>query len=105
METNNKIFEKKTDSFSTNWDNFSVPGELTVTITLNEYRELVRNNATRQQAIDDAKADKWARDNENKNLKEENSKLKNENYDLKKAVDSLNDQLAAAIGKESPFDA
>ena len=106
MENNNKIFEKKTESYNTNWDNFVVPNELTVTITLNEYRQLVSNDATRKQAIDAANNDKYIRENQIKDLTAANDKLKGENYDLKTEIDSLKEQLGIALeGKESPFNA
>ena len=47
-----KVLEKKLDTYGNNNENFVAPAELTVTITLGEYRDLVGKVATRQAAID-----------------------------------------------------
>ena len=99
---NNKILDKKTDSYSTDWDNFIAPAEITVTITLNEYRKLVRNDATRDQAIGKANEDKFERERLIKAVTEENARLKGENYDLKARIDELKKLLDE---KDGPFDA
>lgn len=82
----NDLQEKKMD-YSFESKNFIIDGELTVTITLSEYRELVSSKATKQAEIDKAEDKKWERDSENKKLKEENAKLKAELYELKKKLD------------------
>lgn len=81
----NVILDKKMDDYRQNMNNFVAPQELTVTITLAEYRELVGRSATAQADIDAANKDKWSRDKENEKLKEEVSKLKAEIYELTKA--------------------
>ena len=48
--TMNSVLEEKMDAYSKNLDNFTAPQELTVTITLNEYRHLVSAVATAIQA-------------------------------------------------------
>lgn len=60
-----------------NTDNFVEEKELTVTITLAEYRELVSDHAKSQYKIDEANNDKYTRDNQNKQLKERNKELEN----------------------------
>ena len=40
-----KLTDSKTNSYGSRDDNFVIPTELTVTITLNEYRKLVAKNA------------------------------------------------------------
>jgi cell division protein FtsB len=93
--TNNVVLEKKMDCYNNNnLDNFTAPQELTVTITLHEYRKLVEEVATKKQDIDKANQDKYERDCENKKLKEEVAKLKEEIYNLRsestpKVVDSF----------------
>ena len=73
----NVVLEKKIDSwYSGDMNNFVAPQEITVTITLKEYRELVEKNAVCQDAIDKANRDKYERDNENRALRDEVSKLK-----------------------------
>ena len=98
MDDNNKlmneILQKKIGNYNLKDDNFIAPGEITVRITLNEYRTLVANDATRKQAVDKANEDKFARETEIKAVKEENARLKGENYDLKTRIDDLIEQLA-----------
>lgn len=79
------ILDRKIDRYNFEDDNFLASGELTVTITLSEYRKLVKDCATAQSRIDKANEDKYKRDAENDALKEENSKLKAELYELTKA--------------------
>lgn len=78
--------DKKMD-YSFESKNFAIDGELTVTITLSEYRELVASKATKEAAISKAEDDKWKRNDENNRLKEENAKLKAELYELKKKME------------------
>ena len=74
------IKETKT-GYSSNADNYVYTeanddisvDELTVTITLNEYRKLVTDQATMNAQIDKAEENKWARENENDRLKQENA--------------------------------
>lgn len=69
--------------------NMTVQGELTVTITLHEYRDLVSKVATREYDISEANKNKYERDSENKRLKEEISKLKAELYEYEKKVQDM----------------
>lgn len=87
--TMNTVLEEKMDAYSKNLDNFTAPQELTVTITLNEYRKLVSANATASSDIEKANKDKYTRDMENKNLKEEVSALKAKIYEMQKELDSF----------------
>ena len=93
------ILDKKTGDYGTNYDNFIAPAEITVQITLKEYRTLVSNDATRKQAIDAANSDKYAREQQIKELTVTNDKLKGENYDLKTQIDELKEQIAELTGK------
>lgn len=77
------ILDKKLDEYRFAHDDFAAAGELTVTITLSEYRALVAANATRKADIDKAEIDKFQRDNENRTLKEEVARLQSELYELK----------------------
>ena len=52
-------FEKTTEGWGNSVDNYVIPNELTVTITLNEYRKLV--GALANKKAEDAEADKYAR--------------------------------------------
>lgn len=75
--------------------NFIASQELTVTITLSEYRELVASQATKSKDIDEANKDRYKRENEIENQKKENEKLKAENYELKKKIDEMDAQIRA----------
>lgn len=89
MTVKDVILDKKMESYGFDRKDFLADGELTVTITLQEYRKLVSENATAQTRIDKAEDDKYKRNAENEALKEENSKLKAELYELKKALDMV----------------
>ena len=105
MDDNNRmmseILQKKLGNYNLKEDNFVAPGEITVTITLSEYRSLVANDATRKQAIEKANDDKYVRETEIKAVKEENARLKGENYDLKTQVDDRKEQLEALNSRTS----
>lgn len=75
---------KKETEYRDSEDNYVLEGEITVTITLNEYRKLVAFHAAGESRIEDAEKDKWERNNENENLKKEVARLKNELYELTK---------------------
>ena len=57
-------------------DNFALEGEITVTITLAEYRKLIKEVATKEYDIKKAEADKYERNCKMKALEEENAELK-----------------------------
>lgn len=84
------ILGKKMDSYGTNNNDFKAQGELTVEITLSEYRNLIKDCATASARIDKAEKDKYERSMEIKSLKEVVEVLKAENYELKKALESKN---------------
>lgn len=74
------ILDKKFEHYDWKAKDFAAEGELTVTITLAEYRALVAADATREQAITKANADKYERDAENARLKEEVNALRAKLY-------------------------
>lgn len=82
--TNNVVLDKKLDGYvsSSELHNFIAPQEITVTITISEYRDLVKRVATAQTDIDKANADGWAREDENKKLRNEVAELKAKIYEL-----------------------
>ena len=82
----NKVIEKKV-GYDFESKDFVIDQELTVTITLGEYRELIAIKATKESAIRQAEADRYKRNEENKRLTEENAELKAELYELKKSLD------------------
>ena len=83
------LLDKKLDSYGFDKTDFLAAGELTVTITLGEYRKLVKDVATAQARIDKAEADRYDRNRENERLTEENNRLKAELYEMQKASEVL----------------
>lgn len=75
------ILDKKIEHYDWKANNFVAEGELTITITLAEYRELIAERATKKQDIDKANADKYERDAENARLKEEVNALRAKLYE------------------------
>ena len=89
-------FGKKLEHFSdTIAADFVGESELTVTITLHEYRELVHSVAITDAKIKEANKDKYERDRENEQLKKENAELKQEIYELKKELEQSKPDTAA----------
>lgn len=82
------ILNKKAESYSFEKNDFVAPSEITVTITLGEYRSLITKAATADEAIRKAEADKYSRDADNKRLKEMVEALRAELYDLQKRAES-----------------
>ena len=82
------ILGKKMDSYRFEANNYVAENELTITITLAEYRELIASNATKTYDISKANADKYERDAENKRLKEEVETLRAKVYELKTQLHS-----------------
>jgi len=99
MSEMNPILDKKLGGYNTNDLNFVAPGEITVTITLSEYRDLVSKEATAKERIDAANKDKFSRDAEIKDVKDQNNALRAENYELKKRIDELHEVLNEADAK------
>lgn len=83
------LLDKKLDRYGFENNDFLASGELTVTITLSEYRKLVKDVATAQARIDKAEADKYERNRENERLTEENNRLKAELYEMQKASEVI----------------
>lgn len=98
----NRVIKMKTDEYSSNKDNFEIDGELTVTITLNEYRNLVSVSATKDLLVKQAESDKYTREQENRALKEQNEKLKGENYDLLQKIQEI--QEKSSENREDDYD-
>ena len=69
------IVDKKLKDYGGH-DNFVAPAELTVTITLSEYRDLVKTSATHSSEIGKLRNEKWKVESENTKLKEQLNTLK-----------------------------
>lgn len=73
---NNKILEEKLNSYpSSQINNFVVSQELTVTITLREYRELIENKASADKRIHEEYTKRIETERENKELRKRIEKL------------------------------
>ena len=83
------LLDKKLDRYGFENNDFLASGELTVTITLSEYRKLVKDVATAQARIDKAEADRYERNSENTRLTEENNRLKAELCEMQKASEVI----------------
>lgn len=76
------ILDKKIEHYDWKSKDFVAEGELTITITLAEYRALIASDATKQQDIAKANADKFTRDEENARLKNEIEALRAKLFEL-----------------------
>lgn len=75
-------YTKEFSSYGSSEDNFVTNQELTVTITLNEYRSLVGKNSSSESVISKLKSDCWKSSSEIKQLIEENNELKAKIFEL-----------------------
>ncbi len=82
---------KKNTEYCDEKNNYIGDGEITVTITLSEYRELVSVKAMNDKLIDEANKDRYSRESENQRLKKENDELKAELYEIQKKSGVLED--------------
>lgn len=81
----NAIAEKKLDRYDDRClNNFLAAEELSVTITLNEYRDLVKKVSISESEIEKAKQSRWEAERKCKELTEEVSNLKAKLYELTK---------------------
>ena len=76
------ILDKKMEHYNWEAKNYVAENEITITITLAEYRALIASDATKRYDIDKANEDKHKRDSENKMLKEEVDELRARLYEL-----------------------
>lgn len=84
--TQDVVLDKKLSDYGKN-DDFIASQEITVTITLREYRELVSNNATREHEINKANSDRYERETKIKTLEQRVKTLEDENYSLRRKLD------------------
>lgn len=67
-----ELLDKKIRDYSSNENNFTIPHELTVTITLKEYRMLIESKAVKEDEISKIRSEKY-------NLQEKIRQLETEN--------------------------
>lgn len=80
------ILDKKMEHYRWDAKDYVAENELTVTITLAEYRALIQSDATKQYDIARANEDKYKRDSENKMLKEEVDSLRARLYEMQASL-------------------
>ena len=76
------VLDKKMEPYRWDARDYVAESEITITITLAEYRALVISEATKQYEIAKANEDKYKRESENKMLKEEVDALRAKLYEL-----------------------
>lgn len=100
LEINEELFKvKKGGDYSHNdiRNDFAIPGEITVTITLNEYRALISANAISEERISDLNRESCDAQIECNTLKQERDKLLKEIAELKiKISDMLMEKTASS---------
>lgn len=82
IKTNQHYYTKEFSSYDNTENNFVANQELTVTITLNEYRQLIEVKSKKDKEIEYYRNRYWEKKSEAEKLKEENSKLKNTIFNL-----------------------
>ena len=82
-------FSKEVD-YSLDQNDFVLDNEITVTITLHEYRELVENDATSKTRIEEANNEKWKYYRENEELKKQVAELKDRIVNTKVSEVTIN---------------
>ncbi len=88
-EIEESLLKKKLDSYSSDNNDFQAENELTVEITLNEYRKLIEEKATADYRIKKAEENKYTRDEENRKLKQENKELEMKLFEYRKQYGEL----------------
>ena len=78
------VLKEKMDKYNSNLNDYVAPSELTVTITLSEYRELVGKAAVLNASIEKEKSARYEAEKTATALKEENARLKAELYEATK---------------------
>ncbi|MCI8397471.1 MAG: hypothetical protein HFJ52_07695 [Clostridia bacterium] len=88
-EIEESLLKRKIDSYSYELKDFQAENELTVEITLNEYRKLIEEKATADYRIKKAEENKYTREDENKKLKKENKELEKQLFEYRKQYGEL----------------
>lgn len=83
---NDAIQEKKLETYGWEKEDFLAGQELTVTITLGEYRGLVASKATADQTVQASREKVVKLEQDLKKAQEQAERLKAENYDLQSKV-------------------
>ncbi|HCY6608110.1 TPA: hypothetical protein O1225_002206 [Staphylococcus aureus] len=91
IKTEQHNYTKDFSGYRNEEDNFVANQELTVTITLNEYRKLIEIKAVKDKE-DTYRGKYFAEERKNEKLEKENIKLKNKIYELQNEEDNEEDE-------------
>lgn len=83
------LTSKKLEGWGSNLHDFKAEKELTVEITLSEYRDLIKSKATKEADVEKANKDKYTRENENEKLKKEKKELEDKLFEYRKRFGDL----------------
>ncbi len=94
IKTEQHYYTKDFSGYRNEEDNFVANQELTVTITLNEYRKLIEIKAVKDKEEDTYRGKYFAEERKNEKLEKENIKLKlnNKIYELQNEEDNEEDE-------------
>ncbi|MDO4728460.1 MAG: hypothetical protein Q4B43_05575 [Bacteroidota bacterium] len=81
--------KKEVSGYADNADNYAIEKELTVNITLNEYRKLVKNNAVSEDRYNNLQDENWRIKKENEKLRKETEILKNEIIEARRETNTI----------------
>ena len=82
IKTTEHYYTKEFNSYNNSENNFVANQELTITITLNEYRKLIQEVARKEADIEEAKREKWKAQNVKSDLEKEIETLREKIYQL-----------------------
>lgn len=94
------LTSKKINEYGTNLNDFKIESELTVEITLSEYRELIKSKATKEAEIDKANKDKYTRESENQKLRNQNKYLEMKLFEYRKRYGEI-EEIKEEIEEEN----
>lgn len=87
IRTEEHYYTKDFGTYSNKEDNFVATQELTVNITLNEYRNLLKENARADKRIEDETSAKWDAVRKSEELEKEIEELRKKIYFLQNPED------------------
>ena len=80
------FYTKDFDNYNNSTDNYVANQELTVTVTLNEYRRLVGNSAISERKVSEANSERYEAKQGFEKLQKENADLKSKIYELQNPI-------------------
>lgn len=98
----NQVLQKKLDNYHSELNDFVSPQEITVTITLNEYRRLISDKATSSERISTADRQRYEANESRDKFKAENERLRAE---LDEVKGKLHTETVSAANLQQQLDA